>query len=68
MAEAEVESAVRDITESVQLACYEIWFATQAIAISESNRELLKQLVAATEARYRAGGSQQDVIRAELEV
>lgn len=67
MAQAEVESTEREIAESVRLAYYELWFAGRAIHIVEENRDLVAKLVEVAEARYKAGGSQQDVIRAELE-
>ncbi len=67
MALAEVESTEREIAESVRLAYYELWFAGRAINIVEENRDLVAKLIEVAEARYRAGGSQQDVIRAELE-
>ncbi len=67
MAQAELEKVEREITETVRLAYYEIWFANRAIHIVEENRDLVDKLVQVAEARYRSGGSQQDVIRAELE-
>jgi outer membrane protein TolC len=67
MAQAEVESTEREIAESVRLAYYELWFAGRAIHIVEENRDLVAKLIEVAEARYKAGGSQQDVIRAELE-
>ncbi len=67
MVQAEVESTEREIAESVRLAYYELWFAGRAIQIVEENRDLVAKLVEVAEARYKAGGSQQDVIRAELE-
>ena len=67
MAQAEVEQIQLEIAESVRLAYYELWFADKAIEIVSQNRELAGQLIKAAEGRYRAGGSQQDVIRAGLE-
>ncbi|MCA9242268.1 MAG: TolC family protein [Planctomycetales bacterium] len=67
MAQAEVDSIEREITESVRLAYYEIWFAGRAIEIIEETRELVDDLTEVAEARYRSGGSQQDVLRAQLE-
>jgi outer membrane protein TolC len=66
MACAEVRQAEREIIESVRLAYYELWSAVRAIEIVNDNREAAAELVKAAEARYRAGGPQQDVIRAEL--
>lgn len=67
MAQAEVERIERKITESVRLAYYEVWYATRAIRIIEETRDLVDDLTKVAEARYRAGGTQQDVLRAQLE-
>jgi outer membrane protein TolC len=67
IAQAEVDSIEREITESVRLAYYEIWFAGRAIEIIEETRELVDDLTEVAEARYRSGGTQQDVLRAQLE-
>ena len=67
MAQTEVDAIAREITESVRLAYYEVWFATRAISIIEETKELVADLTDVAEARYRSGGSQQDVLRAQLE-
>lgn len=67
MAAAEVEKIRSEVTEAVRLAYYEIWFATRAIAIIDETRGLVDDLTQVAEARYRSGGSQQDVLRAQLE-
>lgn len=67
MAQAEVDAIAREITESVRLAYYEVWFATRAIAIIKETKELVVDLTDVAEARYRSGGTQQDVLRARLE-
>ena len=67
MAQAEVDQIEREITEAVRLAYYEVWFATRAIKIIEETRELVDDLTKVAEARYKAGGTQQDVLRAQLE-
>lgn len=67
MAQAEVQQIEREITESVRLAYYEVWFATRAITIIEETRELVDDLTQVAEARYKSGGTQQDVLRAQLE-
>src|SRR5690606_1312805 len=67
MAQAELARIQREIAESVRLAYYEVWFATRAIAIIHETRELVDTLTQVAEARYRSGGSQQDVLRAQLE-
>ena len=67
IAQTEVDAIAREITESVRLAYYEVWFATRAIAIIEETKDLVADLTDVAEARYRSGGSQQDVLRAQLE-
>lgn len=67
MAQAELARIQREVVESVRLAYYEVWFATRAVAINHENRELVRTLTQVAEARYRSGGSQQDVLRAQLE-
>lgn len=67
MAQADLDRIEREITESVRLAYYEVWFATRAIMIVEETRELVDDLTQVAEARYKSGGTQQDVLRAQLE-
>ncbi|MEQ8212193.1 MAG: TolC family protein [Lacipirellulaceae bacterium] len=67
IAQAELNRIQREITESVRLAYYEVWFATRAITIVEETRELVDDLTQVAEARYKSGGTQQDVLRAQLE-
>lgn len=67
MAQTEVDAIAREITESVRLAYYEVWFASRAIVIIEETKDLVTDLTEVAEARYRSGGSQQDVLRAQLE-
>jgi outer membrane protein TolC len=67
IARTEVDAIEREIAESVKLAYYELWFATRAIAIIEETKALVADLTNVAEARYRSGGSQQDVLRAQLE-
>ncbi|TWU15144.1 Outer membrane efflux protein [Allorhodopirellula heiligendammensis] len=68
MAQAELERIERQVTESVRLAYYEVWYATRAMQVIEQTRELVDDLNRVAEARYRAGGTQQDVLRAQLEI
>lgn len=67
IAAAEVDRIEREITESVRLAYYEIWFSSQAIAIVDETQNLVSDLTKVAEAKYRSGGTQQDVLRARLE-
>lgn len=67
MARAEVDRVEREVTEAVRLAYYELWYASRAIDVVRDNRALVDDLIAVAEARYRTGGSQRDVLRAQLE-
>lgn len=70
VADAELRQEKLDITESVRLACIEIWFTDQAIAVVDEFGELVEQLNEVSEAKYRSaakGSGQQDVLRAQLE-
>ncbi len=67
VAVAEVAVAEREIIEAVHLAYYELWLAGQLIRIVEESKDAVNDLVTVSEARYRTGGSQQDVLCAELE-
>jgi len=68
MARAELRDIENEIAESVRMAYFEIWFAHRATKIVTENRQLALDIVKVAEARYAAGGSQQDVLRAEVEV
>jgi len=67
IARAEAESIEREIAEAVRLAYYEVWFAQRGTDILLENQELVGSLLRASEARYKAGGSQQDVLNVEIE-
>jgi len=68
MAMARLDQVELEIEEMVRLAYYELWFADQAIEISRRNREIAAELITLAKARNQAGGSQQDVLRAQLQV
>lgn len=68
MAAERVRAVELEIEELVRLAYYELWFADQAVNITERNREIAGELVRLAEARNAAGGSQQDVLRASIQV
>ena len=54
---------------AVESAWSELAFAQQALDITDRNIELLRQLAATAESRYRVGsGLQQDVLRAQVEL
>ena len=67
VAEAELARVEREIVESVRLAYLELWFADRAIEIVEDSQPVVEDLARVAEARYRSGGPQQDVLRAQLE-
>ncbi|MFG0261235.1 MAG: TolC family protein [Novipirellula sp. JB048] len=67
IAQAELNRIEREITESVRIAYNELWYATRAIQIIDETTELVDDLTKVAEARYRSGGAQQDVLRAQLE-
>jgi outer membrane protein TolC len=66
IAAAELRKAELEIVEGVKLAYYELWFADRAIDIMKANRAAAGELVELATARGRAGGSQSDVLRAQL--
>ena len=68
IAVAKVNQVELEIEEMVRLAYYELWFANRAISITEENRQVGVELVKLAEARNAAGGSQQDVLRAQLQL
>ncbi len=68
IARAKLAQVELEIEELVRLAYYELWFADRAIEIMEHNRYIALELVALAGARNAAGGSQQDVLRAELQL
>ena len=67
IAQAEVEAIEREIAESVRLAYYESWLAQRGQEIVRKNQKLVDDLIRVAEARYKTGGSQQDVLNAEIE-
>ncbi|TWU46767.1 Outer membrane efflux protein [Rubripirellula reticaptiva] len=64
---AEIADKESEIVEAVRLAYYELWLASELIRIVDDNNELVQDLITVAEARYKTGGSQQDILRAELE-
>ncbi len=66
---AELAAAELAVIERVQRAYYELYFIQQAIAVTEQEQDLLVQIRDVALARYKAEKtSQQDVLRAELEI
>ena len=68
-AQAELVATQLSVIERVKRAYFELYFVQQAIRITEENRKLMEQLLKIADARYRNNQvSQQDVLRAELEL
>lgn len=66
---ARVDEIQRQVSRSVREQFLELYYQTQAERIVEQTRALFSQLVKITESHYASGRvSQQDVIRAELEL
>lgn len=63
----ELAQAQLEVIEQVQLAYYEVYYYQKAIKVTEENEKLLEDLIRFAEIRFRTGGSQQDVLRAQLE-
>ena len=68
IASAKLAQLELEVEEMVRLAYYELWFAGRATEITEQNREIAIELIKIAEARNAAGGSGQDVLRAQLQV
>lgn len=69
MAMTRLAQAELKVTEDVRLAYYEMQFSQRAITVTEEDATLLRDLLQIAEARYRTGGaSQQDVLRAQVEL
>ncbi len=68
-AQAQLAAVQLRVVEQVKRAYYELYFVQKAIAITLENRKLLEEVVKIADARYRNNQvSQQDVLRAELEL
>lgn len=67
IAQAEVDSLEREIEKAVRLSYYEVWYNTRALAIIDESKTLVDELITIAQSRFRTGGSQQDVLRAQLE-
>jgi outer membrane protein TolC len=69
VARAQLAATELEVIEQVKRAYYELYFIQRAIRITEDNRNLLLDFVRIAASKYRTGrASQQDVLRAEVEV
>ncbi len=67
--EAERERVELEVVASIEGLYYELFFLNRSLTIAGDNRALLEDFVSVTEARYGVGtGSQQDVLKAQVEV
>ena len=66
---AELAAIELDTVARVKKAYFELYFVQQAIRVTEADQQLLLEIRAVADTRYQAGDtSQQDVLRANLEV
>jgi outer membrane protein TolC len=69
LARADLAAAELDVIEQVKRAYYELYFVQKSLLITEESRGLAVDLARIAEAKFRASQvSQQDFLRAELEV
>jgi outer membrane protein TolC len=69
VARAQLAAVELAIVEQVKRAYYELYFIQRAIEITAAEQELLVEIREVANTRYKTGGtSQQDVLRADLEV
>jgi cobalt-zinc-cadmium efflux system outer membrane protein len=69
VARAQLAAAELEIVEKVKRAYYELYFLQQAMAVTQADQQLLREIRDIANIRYTTGGaSQQDVLRAELEI
>ncbi len=66
--EQEVVAKEREVISMVKMAYADLFMAQRAIEILREQREIMRAIIGATEARYRVGRvTQQDVFKAQLE-
>ncbi len=69
VARAELAAKELDTISRVKRAYYELYYVQQAIKVTQTEQDLLAQIRDVANARYKAGRvSQQDVLRADLEI
>jgi outer membrane protein TolC len=69
VARAQLAAVELETIEQVKRAYYELYFVQQAIGVTEAEEKLLGEIRKVADARYRSGRtSQQDVLRADLEI
>ena len=69
IAQKEFEIALRDLVTELKLAYYDYLLVTEATRINEENQELLKQMIAIAQTKFRVGqGKYSNVIMAQVEL
>ena len=69
IAKKEFEIALRDLVTEIKLAYYDYLFLTETTHINEENQELLKQMIAIAQAKFRVGqGKYSNLIMAQVEL
>ena len=69
VARAQLATVELAMIEKVKQAYYELYFIEQALAVTEADQTLLGEIRDVANTRYKAGlASQQDLLRAELEI
>ncbi len=69
IAQKEFEIALRDLATEIRLAYYDYLFVIEATRINEENQELLQQMIAIAQAKFRVGqGKYSNVIIAQVEL
>ncbi len=60
---------INEVIARLKSAYYELWNVQQNVVLDRDNRRLLKQFLASAQTRYSVGsGSQQDVLKTEVEL
>ena len=69
IAQKEFEIALRDLVTQIRLAYYDYLFVIEATRINEENQELLQQMIAIAQAKFRVGqGKYSNVIMAQVDL
>ena len=69
IAQKEFEIALRDLVTEIRLAYFDYLFIIEAIHINEENQELLQQMIAIAQTKFRVGqGKYSNVIMAQVEL
>jgi outer membrane protein TolC len=68
IAGSRADSVSLDVLAEIKTAYYQLAYLAQTLTILENDREILKQVELAADARYRSGmGNQQDILQAQFQ-